>query len=308
MNNSKLADFKELKPIVSRHMKIMKQLRQLDRQGRKKSKFLTKTNIQLRRRGDNSHKGENGRVLVVGGSIDYTGAALLSSLSAFRAGADIVVVAAPEKVAWAINTFSPDIITKKFKGDYFRKNQAAEIARMSRDFDVALIGNGIGLRKETAAFAREAIKRIKIMKVIDADAIKVMRLGETANAIITPHRAELGILMRNNRINSLPELRRNLGNNVLLVKGKVDTILSAGKVAYNRTGNAGMTVGGTGDVLAGITAGILAQNRDLFKSACAAAYISGMIGDMLLKEKGYGFIASDMLEKIPAVMKRFGNG
>jgi NAD(P)H-hydrate epimerase len=282
-------------------MKIMRQLRKV---GRKKSRYITKADVRLSKRKDASHKGDNGKVLVVGGSIDYVGAVLLAGMAAFRTGTDLVVIAAPERVAWAINTFSPDFITRKFKGDYFKKQHAAQVVRLSRDFDVVLIGNGVGLRKETASFVKQLIKKVKAFKVIDADAIKVLKLSDTRNSIITPHKAELAALMKHNKIASMPQLRKGLGSNVLLVKGKVDAVISKSRVAYNKTGNAGMTVAGTGDVLAGIAAGLLAQNKNLFKSACAAAYISGLIGDALLKEKGFGFIASDMLEKIPAAMKR----
>ena len=274
--------------------------------------FITAEEVKLRKRKPDSHKGDNGRVLVVAGSIDYVGAAYLAGMAAFRSGVDAVVVAAPEKVAWAINCLSPDFITKKFKGDFFTTAAIKEITGMSKKFDVTLIGNGIGSNVQTLKFAAAICEEIKGLKVIDADATSAVRIQDVQNAIFTPHHAEYDLLLRNSGCSG--ELRRVqgiIGSNVLLVKGygsrkgqHMDAIISKNKVAYNRTGNAGMTVGGTGDVLAGLCAGLLAQERDLFKAAAAAAYVNGKAGDLLLQKYGWGFTASDLVEKLPEVLTR----
>ena len=287
-------------------------------------RYLTKKHIKLPKRKPESHKGDNGRLLIIGGSVDYIGAVMLAGMAAFRSGVDIVTIAAPEKVAWAINTFSPDFITKKFKGEFFRAKQADRIIELSRDFDVILIGNGLSLRKQTIKFSQKIIKNIKKPKVIDADAIKALTC-EANNSIITPHENELRIFLDNNlknkkiikdifskKINHEKRakniqcaLKDFLGkDNVLLLKGKTDIIISKDKIRFNKTGNAGMSVAGTGDVLAGLTAGFLAQTNSLFDSACSAAFINGIIGDYLLKKKGYGFIASDFINDIPLFIKK----
>ncbi len=253
--------------------------------------------IRLRERARDSHKGENGRVLFVGGSVDYAGAVYLAAMAALRSGADNVTIAAPEKVAWVINTLSPDFITVKFRGGYFTSAAARKIVALSKKFDVVVVGNGIGAREGTKKFAAEVIKKVKSFKVIDADAIKAVRLQDVSNAIITPHKREFEILLKNSGC-SEEAVRRLIGNNVIIVKGPVDRIISKGKTAFNRTGNAGMTVSGTGDVLAGLAAGILAQEKDLWKAAVAAACVNGKIGDALFRKRGYGFTASDMLELI----------
>ena len=248
------------------------------------------------------------------GSIDYVGTAYLAGMAAFRSGVDAVVVAAPEKVAWAVNCLSPDFITKKFKGNFFTAAAVRQIVEMSKKFDVTLIGNGLGKDVQTLRFAAAACRLIKGQKVIDADAISAVRLQDVQNAILTPHKAEYDVLMRNSSIGMDTPLRKVqtlVGSNVLLIKGypaikkqHVDAIVSRSKCAYNKTGNAGMTVGGTGDVLAGLTAGILAQEKDLFKAACAAAYVNGKAGDSLKQKYGWGFTASDLLEKLPTVLKQ----
>lgn len=265
-------------------------------------RFITAASVKLKPRNPDSHKGENGRVLVIAGSIDYVGAAYLAGMAAFRSGADAVVVAAPEKAAWAINCLSPDFITKKFKGDFFTESAAKEIIELGKKFDVTLIGNGIGRNVATLKFAAAACKKISGCKVIDADAIAAVRLQDVQNAIFTPHYAEYDLLLRNTGVAG-KQLQNAVGSNVVLLKGRIDRIVSKDKSAYNKTGNAGMTVGGTGDVLAGLCAGLLAQEKDLFKSACAAAYANGKAGDLLLKKYGYGFTASDLLNELPAVLK-----
>lgn len=263
-------------------------------------KYLSEKDVKLKPRGKNSHKGENGSVLIIGGSIDYIGCVMLAAMAAYRSGADLVQVAAPEKVAWAINCISPDIITTKFKGDYFEGSSVKKLISMSNHFDTILIGNGIGLK--TRKFAASLCTGIKRLKVIDADAIAAVSLSKISNAIITPHRRELEMLLAKNKI-AKTQLREKLGNNVVLLKGRVDEIISRGRVSFNKTGNEGMTVAGTGDVLAGLTAGILAQEKNPFKAACAAAYANGRAGNTLLKEKEYGFLASELIDKIPEAMR-----
>ena len=252
---------------------------------------------KLTKRSKESHKGDNGKVLIVGGSIDLVGAVYLAGAAAFRTGVDNVTIAAPEKVAWAVNCLSPDFITVKIKGEYFTSTAANKIISLSKQFDVLVIGNGIGTRKETKKFAATIVKGIKTAKVIDADAIKAIRLQDVSNAIITPHKKEFEILLKNSGC-SEKNIKSKIGNNIVIVKAAVDKIISKNKTSFNTTGHPGMTVAGTGDVLAGLAAGILAQEKNLWTAAVAAAYINGKIGVQLSKQYGYGYTASDMLELI----------
>ncbi len=262
-------------------------------------KYMTKKNFKLPKRNTKSHKGQNGKVLVIGGSIEYVGAVALAGLAALRSGVDLAVVAAPEKVGWAVNALSPDLIVKKYKGDDFCASRAKDILKFEKRFDVVLIGNGIGMHAK--AFVKKYIKETKKPSVIDADAIKHIRLQDVNNAIITPHNREFRILLKNSRLNE-KNFRKHLKNNIILLKGAVDKIISKNKIMLNKTGNAGMTKGGTGDVLAGLCAGYLAQTKNLFQSACNAAYINGLVGDILLKKKkGYTYLASDMVEEIKRI-------
>ena len=275
---------------------------------------------KLMERKKTSHKGENGTALIIGGSEEYAGAVALAGLAALRAGCDSVTIAAPEKVAWSVNCYTPDLITHKIPGSNFNIKNAKDMYKFADIFDAVCIGNGI--TRKADKFCQYFIKKYELPKVVDADALKSMAFKDFHNSIITPHNAELEMMLINSgKEFLLPKLREadpkekaeilqgNLryflhNNNVLLLKGPTDIIISRKKIAYNKTGNQGMTKAGTGDVLAGLAVGFLAKTQDLFKSAVAAAYINGLVGDQLLKQKqGYVFIASDILEDLEKIKK-----
>lgn len=286
--------------------------------------LITKSQIKLPKRRKDSHKGDNGLVLAVGGSEDYAGAVTLAGLAALRSGCDLVKIIAPEKVAWAINAYSPDLITKKFSSKIFLPKHYTIIKEEMHRFGVLLIGNGIGMKAETKKFCRKAIREIKKLKVIDADAIKSISMNDVENSIMTPHSKELEYFLMNSKVKesiikkislernffAKAKLVKNITqrflekNNIILLKGRIDAIISKDKIYYNKTGNSGMTKGGTGDVLAGLCAGFLAQSKDLLQSAINAAYFNGLIGDILLKKKkGFTYLASDMVEEIKRIRK-----
>jgi NAD(P)H-hydrate epimerase len=265
----------------------------------------------LKKRETWSHKGDHGKVLVIGGSRDYIGAPALAALAALRTGIDLSIVAAPEQVAWTINTYSPDLITKKFEGDFFNWDNVKDVIDYCEDgnFNAVLIGPGLGLEPNTMDFVKEIVERIQLPKVIDADALKALKDAEIRNAILTPHKAEFYALTEEQLPDDFDKKVKIVKNfakedKIILLKGHTDIITNSYEVKLNHTGNPGMTVGGTGDVLAGLCLGFLAQTRDLLDSAYAAAYLNGKIGDYLLRKKRYGFAASDMIELIPIIKKK----
>lgn len=268
-------------------------------------KYITPVDVRklrLPQRLPTAHKGDFGKVLLVGGSQDYVGAVALAGIAALRSGVDIVTVAAPAKVAWALNTLTPDLITKKYDCLHFEKKHAHAIIKFAKDFDCVLIGNGIGKRSQQ--FCIEVIRALSkrnMPLVVDADALKAISLKDVRNAVLTPHKREFETLLENTHIRRL-QLQKHINNNVVVVKGNIDIIYGKGKVKYNKTGNPAMTVGGTGDVLAGLAAGFYAQTKDSWNSAIAATYINGVCGDIVRGEVGEGLIASDMLKKIALVI------
>jgi len=260
--------------------------------------------MQPRKR--SSHKGDNGVVLIIGGSEDYIGAPALVGLSALavlRSGADLVYVAAPEKVAWAINCISPDVITRKIKCKNFSVKNVKEVLKLAKDVDVVEIGNGITL--ESKEFMQQIIKKVNKPLVIDAGALRVISLQDVKNSVLLPHAKELEALLKNSKLTK-DSVQKHLGNNILVIKGHPKTvIMSESKTAVNTTGNAGMTHGGTGDVLAGIITGLIAQGNDLFTSAKIAAYVNGKSGELLYKKLGFGYLASDLVKTFPIILKKY---
>lgn len=280
---------------------------------------------KLMQRKRTTRSGENGKVLVVGGSEDTVGMAVLTCLGALRAGCDRVTLAAPHKVAWAAHKYSPDIVTKKLKGNFISQRHSLELVRFAQAFDCVVIGNGIGIKESTKKFVHKFIRHTKKPLVIDSDALKIVSLKEVKNSIITPQFSELIELLKkvdktflierltNNHMSAKDlalTLQANLkyfleNNNILILKGPVDIIISRNKICLNRTGNPGMSKAGSGNVLAGLCAGFLAKTQDLFKSACAGAFINGEFGDIQLKKKkGFSFIASDLIEDLSKIKKK----
>ncbi|MBW2972210.1 NAD(P)H-hydrate dehydratase, partial [Candidatus Woesearchaeota archaeon] len=265
--------------------------------------------LALPKRNPDSHKGQNGRVLVVGGSDDYVGAPALAGLAALRAGCDLVKIAAPEKAAWAINTLSPDLITVKLRGRRIGQSHVGSIVRMSRGFDAVLVGPGMSKvdRKAVNSILRGVVKS-GVPIVMDADALKVADMCMLKNAVLTPHAKEFVDMLQFNRMTALAEemedrtmsvaekvrlIQNGLDDffaegNVLLLKGRHDLVVSKDRSLVSKGGNAGMTVGGTGDILAGMCAGYLAQTADLFTSAGLASHNCKRIGDALLKSSNFG--------------------
>ncbi len=236
-----------------------------------------------------------GRVLVVGGSEEFIGAPYLAAIATLRSGAESVIVMTPEKVAWALNTLSPDLMTRKLKGKYLSTKHGQTIRAQMKTADILVVGNGAGVRKDTAALMRSMI-RSPIQKVIDADALKVLRGDAVRNAILTPNKEEW------KHLETYSDIRALLKNgNIIVKKGFPTKILSARKTATIKRTNKGLKKAGTGDVLAGLIAGFLSQGYSPFKAAQKACETGNKIANILTKKKkGYYFLASDLARELTA--------
>jgi ADP-dependent NAD(P)H-hydrate dehydratase / NAD(P)H-hydrate epimerase len=262
-----------------------------------------------------SHKGENGRVLIVGGSIDYYGAPVLAGLGALYSGADLVHLYVPECNFDVTRSMYPDFIVKKYAGERLSERAAAEIVKYGKNMDSVLIGPGLGDGETVVEGVLEIIKNLHIPTVLDANAISALKSVEKfplqQPVVITPHHNEFRNLIDreidvedkdSKSIILLRSISMDLHINVLL-KGPRDYISSEeGHVEINDTGNPGMTVGGSGDVLAGIVATLLAQRLEGYDAARAAAFLLGKAGDRLKKRKGYSYSSSDLAFMLPEVM------
>ena len=261
-----------------------------------------------------SHKGDNGRVLVIGGGA-FTGAPALSALAALRAGADWVTVAAPQSVAGTIAGFSPDLIVHTLSGSYLAPDDIDIVNALVRKHDVAVIGMGLGRESETAEAVSEIVRSNPDARfVIDADALHALEIPVQGGTppIITPHAGEFRML--GGEVSADLDERCELvmdfsarNRVVTLLKGDADVISDGRAVRINQTGNSGMTVGGTGDVLAGV-AGAIFTNAGALAAASAGAFIVGTAGDLAFVEYGYGLLATDVIECIPDAMRRGWGG
>ena len=270
-------------------------------------------NLTVKPHGLNVHKGDFGRLLVVGGSNVFSGAPVLASVAALRTGVDIVYTACPEKTAYTVSAMSPDLISVKLKGNNFNVCNVDELMPYLDMVDAVVLGPGLGLNVETVEFVKLFIERVeKAGKalVLDADGIKIFAKFKRAlnvPLVLTPHEGEFAILADKklskdlkDKITLIQKVAQEL-DAVLLVKGPIDIICNSKQVKLNFTGNANMTVGGTGDVLAGIVSGLLAQKTCAFEAAVAGAFVNGACGDFAASKTGAHIIATDLIDWIPKI-------
>jgi hydroxyethylthiazole kinase-like uncharacterized protein yjeF len=262
-----------------------------------------------------SHKGDFGRLLVVGGSETYSGAPTFVALAALRTGADLAIIAAPRETAHSIASISPDLITLKLDGDRLNTGNLSAVRRELEKATAVVIGPGLGLHKETQEAVDEIVKLAEAKKIpmlLDADGLKAFATTKRkleAPAVLTPHAGEYEILtgtklpkQANERTEFVRRTAQDL-NAVVLLKSHVDIVSDGYKTKLNFTGNPGMTVGGTGDVLSGIVGALLARGVSPFEAAAAGAFINGAAGDFVASEKGHRMTASDLLDWIPKVIE-----
>lgn len=253
--------------------------------------LVSKKNCKFPKRKLTSHKGDSGRVLIIGGSEEFVGAPILAAIAAFKAGVDLVEVVAPQKVAWAINTYNPNIITHKLKCKEFSSAQIPAIMKFVNKADAVLIGNGIGRSKQKLSFMRTLLEKIKKPLVIDADALHAVNIEKLkTNFICTPHHREYEVMRANCKY---PEKYLS-EEKIILLKGNKDKILTGKKIYINETGVPEMTVGGTGDILAGLCVGFLAQKLSPLQAAINSAWLCGKTGEKAKKKYG-NFTATELL-------------
>ncbi|MCW7075728.1 MAG: NAD(P)H-hydrate dehydratase [Candidatus Syntrophoarchaeum sp.] len=254
------------------------------------------------RRDKTSHKGDNGRVLIIGGG-PFAGAPALSALAALKNGADWVTLAVPDSVAKVVASFSPNLIVKPLSSDILVQEDLGLIRDLIEHHDVTVLGMGTGSDRETLDLMRSIIN-VSEKLVLDADGLYALDLpSKKRDIIITPHRGELskmGVEIKGDLRAFVMDFSRQ-NNLTMLMKGVEDVISDGVNLRMNRSGNAGMTVGGTGDVLSGIVGSFYAICDDPLQSASAAAFVSGAAGDLAFKEYGYGLTAMDVVDRITEV-------
>jgi len=261
-----------------------------------------------------SHKGDFGRLLVIGGSETFSGAPALVALAALRTGVDLAYVAAPEKTAHDVSSTSPDLITIKLDGTHLNIGNMPTLKAYIAAANAIVLGPGLGLHVETREAVKavvEAVESAGKPLLLDADGLKAFaQFKRKLNVplVLTPHTGEYAILTGKTlptdltqKVSEVQKTAAELGS-VILLKGAIDIISSEKRFKLNFAGNPGMTVGGTGDVLSGIVGAFIAQRNDPFEAAVAGAFVNGAAGDFVFDEKGYHMVSTDLINWIPPVL------
>jgi NAD(P)H-hydrate epimerase len=269
-----------------------------------------------------SNKGNFGHVLVVGGSLGKAGAAAMAGMSVLRAGAGLSTVATPKSVLATVAGFHPEIMTEPLAEteagtialsalEYGRMDQLAEHKA------VMAIGPGISRQDETSQFVRTIVNKYAVPMVLDADGLNAFegRASELkgGDLVITPHPGEMSRLtglsiaeVQSDRLNTARNFARERGVIVVLKGHRTLIAKPDGEVWVNTTGNAGMATGGTGDILTGMVAGLMAQHKNqIFEAVCAAVYLHGLAGDVARESVGeQSLVATDLVRALPEAMRR----
>lgn len=253
-------------------------------------------------------RGGDSRVFVVGGG-PYTGAPALAGQASLRAGADLTFVAAPETVAPQIQGYAEDLIVQDYPGDHLTPDQVDGLVQTAHDYDdVVVLGPGLGDDDETLAAARRFLESFEGDAVVDADALPAVPEVDTdATLVCTPNRRELAKMggpdvdgPLRDALDDIESFADDLGH-VVVAKAAEDVVTDGERTRIVRAGTPAMTVGGTGDTLAGVIAGLFGT-QDAFDAACAAPFVNGRAAEHLDAERGDGLLASDLLDAIPRTL------
>ena len=262
-----------------------------------------------------SRKGDNGKVLVLGGNYLYHGAPILSSIAALRTGADLVYTCVPKINVMATRAYSPNLIVVPLVDVKLTRGSVQKLLGIiPKELDSATIGMGLGIQD------REAIKILirslldrAVMLSLDASCLvpEILPDIKDKKVVVTPHAGEFrrlfGELPPDNvklRTRMVEKYAKENGVTILL-KGPTDVISDGNQTYLNPKNIAAMTVGGTGDVLSGVVAAMLAKNRNPVQAASAAVFVNGRAGYMAQKKFGLHIVATDLLDFIPFAMKPF---
>ncbi len=274
-----------------------------------------------------SHKGDFGHVLVIGGSLGKAGAAAMAGMAALRAGAGLVTVAVPRSVLSTVAGFAPELMTEPLEEDSgivsLRALEHERLEQLSEGKSIIALGPGISRHPEAAEFVRSVVAKSKLPLVLDADGLNALeghanQLGGSSRLLVlTPHPGEMARLtglstgaVLNDRIGVA---RRFASEHhcIVVLKGWRTLIAQPdGPVWVNTTGNPGMATGGTGDVLTGMIASLMAQypaaGLELHR-VLAAVHLHGLAGDLAGDELGeHSLIATDLVRFLPQAFRVAG--
>jgi NAD(P)H-hydrate epimerase len=283
-----------------------------------KSKRLTKSIVKkfIPTRKRSSRKGDNGKVLVVGGSYMYHGAPVLSSLAALRTGTDLVYTAVPKNNVQSTRAISPDLIVIPLADSKLTRGSVNKLlGQIPKDLDSATIGMGLAIQDiEALKILVKSLLDRDVRLSLDASALvkSILPIIKGKNVVVTPHFGEFYRLFgeeipyeKKSQVNFIEKIAKKYSVTILL-KGQTDIISDGTKTFQNsKTDSCAMTVGGTGDVLSGIIAGLLSRNRNSLESSATAAYLNGLAGKFVQGKIGIHMVATDLIDALPYVSKPF---
>lgn len=266
------------------------------------------------------HKGEGGIVLVIGGG-PYTGAPAVAGLAALRAGADLAIVLTPERAWQTVASYSPNLVVRPLSGaDVLNLDDPANRVTLNSWMKKArsvVLGPGLGLMAQAQKSVHHALQRAaqeNLPVVVDADALTALADRKdllTPNVVLTPHAREFRTLTQRDvptepqkRAELVREEARRHHAGAWLLKGPVDVVSDGERVKLNATGHPAMSVGGTGDALAGVVGALLAKGMTPFDAARVGARLTGEAGALAAGEKSWGLLATDVVEALPAALVR----
>jgi len=285
-----------------------------------------------------SKKGDNGIVLIVGGSGIYHGAPLLSTLAALRSGVDLVYTAVPKPNVAPLRSFSPNVIALPFANDRFTIGSAKQLLKiLPKKPDVVAIGMGMAIEKkpESLIYMIKELKKMGAKLLLDASALipEILESISGTNTIVTPHFGEYKRLFQKEEnyrditemttTVNLKEQTLNVYNLAkkygitIILKGYNNIICNGSQpqkqqeqkkneaIAVIRRTTPAMTVGGCGDVLSGVVAGLLTKMQDNFSASIAGVYLCGIAGSLAYQRVGLHMVATDLIEELPNAMKPF---
>ena len=263
----------------------------------------------------NSRKGDNGKVLVVGGSYMYHGAPILSSLAALRTGADLVYTAVPKINAQATRAASPVLIVIPLADSKLTRGSVNKLlGQIPAGIDSATIGMGLAVENiEALKLLIKSLIERDVRLSLDASALRkdILPIIKGKNVVVTPHAGEFERLFgeklsdnKKTRI-SIAEKHAKKNTITILLKGEDDIITNGTKTLINSKKTSAMTVGGTGDVLSGIVASMMSRNRNVMEAAASAAFLNGQAGKLIQKQFGTHMIATDLIDVLPLASKVF---
>lgn len=266
------------------------------------------------KRRPDTHKGDYGRVLIVAGAEGFTGAPVLAARAALRAGAGLIFTAVPRAVYPIVagKLDAPMVLPLPDDGAG-KLSEAAlpEILERLQTADACLLGPGLGRSAALDRLIPAVIEACRCPLILDADGINAVAAhrdilrGAACPVILTPHEGEFRRLRpdpETSRLDGSLALARDTGA-VVLRKGHETLITDGTRIYLNRTGNAGMATGGSGDALAGILLALLGQGVKPLEAAAAAAWLHGRAGDLAARDRGqYGLAPGDLIEAIPRLL------